>query len=385
MNRHEALIYPDYSNSILNVMSAVSKNFGVTSSHASLPDLDVVLKKGYRNVVVMVFDGMGSHNLMETLPKESFLRMHMQREIVSVFPPTTTAATTTFESGLSPAEHGWIGWNLRFPEIPYSVNVLVNTDEDGEPAAEYHIAKRYLPYRTLVDKVRENGYGAESISPFGTIEVHDLDDLMEQVRLQCQGKGRHYLYTYWFEPDYSMHYTGTKSPETLDWMDRIEDAVSRLSQELSDTLLIITADHGHMDSDNVDIHDYADIMDTLRWVPSIEPRTLAFYVKEGRKEEFEALFIKYFSEDFLLYSREEILSNGFFGPGTPHPRFEGFLGDYVAIATGDRSIFTSKRKCKDFVGMHAGLTKKEMMVPLILVECGPTGLDAAGVREYTTD
>ena len=36
------------------------------------------------------------------------------KSITSVFPPTTTAATTSMLSGLNPNEHGWLGWDLYF-------------------------------------------------------------------------------------------------------------------------------------------------------------------------------------------------------------------------------------------------------------------------------
>ena len=60
---------------------------------------------------------------------------HMVEEITSVFPPTTTAATTTLESGLSRAEHAWLGWSLHFPEVNGNVNIFINKNDRGEAAA----------------------------------------------------------------------------------------------------------------------------------------------------------------------------------------------------------------------------------------------------------
>lgn len=51
-----------------------------------------------------------------------------------------------------------------------------------------------------------------------------------------------------------------------------------------------------------------------------------------------------------------------------HPRFEDFLGDYLAIGINDVSIFNSREEVNQFIGMHAGMTEKEMMIPLIVVE-----------------
>ena len=51
--------FPNYDDSILSLSHSILKHYGVSSDYATLSDLDAVLKRGYKNVVVMVFDGMG--------------------------------------------------------------------------------------------------------------------------------------------------------------------------------------------------------------------------------------------------------------------------------------------------------------------------------------
>lgn len=67
---------------------------------------------------------------------------------------------------------------------------------------------------------------------------------------------------------------------------------------------------------------------------------------------------------------DEAYKSTYFGTGTPHKRTRGFLGDYVALATGDISIWfrDENGECPDYKGMHAGLSIEEMVVPLILIE-----------------
>lgn len=165
-----------------------------------------------------------------------------------------------------------------------------------------------------------------------------------------------------------MHTKGVKSDEAIGWIRRINSEVERLAKNLHDTVLFIIADHGHIDGRNEFIGDYPDIVDTLKWLPSIEPRALAFYVKEGKKEEFYNAFLTHFEKDFMLLSKQEVIKQKLFGDGKKHPRFEEFLGDYLAIAISDVSIFNSREEVTQFVGVHAGMTEKEMMIPLIVVE-----------------
>lgn len=274
------LKYPNYDKSILSLINSVEKYYGVDYDHQTLKIVDSILENDYRNVVVMVFDAMGSRNLEEVLPENSFLRMHMLDEISSVFPPTTTAATTTLESGLAPSEHSWLGWSLHFPEVNDNVNIFINTNDENKIVADYHVASRFIPYKTVIDKISEtNDVRAESISQFGTYHIESFEEIIDSVEKLCNEEGRHYLYTYCNEPDYSMHTKGVKSDEVIEWIRRINSEVERLAKNLHDTVLFIIADHGHIDGRNEFIGDYPDIVDTLKWLPSIEPRALAFYVK----------------------------------------------------------------------------------------------------------
>lgn len=361
--------YINYQNSILSLINSIEKYYGVNYDHPTLEIVDSILEKGYRNVVVMVFDAMGSRNLQEMLPENSFLRKHMLNEICSVFPPTTTAATTTLISGLAPSEHSWLGWSLHFPEVKDNVNIFINTNDDGKVVANYHVANKYISYKTVIDKINEQkDIRAESISRYGTYHVESFEEIIDSVEKLCKEDGRHYLYTYWNEPDSSMHTKGVTSEEAIAWVKRINSEVEKLCNKLQDTVLFIISDHGHIDGNNKFIGDYPDIVDTLKWLPTIEPRALAFYVKEGREKEFCNAFLKHFDKDYILLSKQEVLKQNLFGTGNKHPRFEDFLGDYLAVAISDVAIFNSRKEVNQFVGVHAGMTEKEMMVPLIVVE-----------------
>lgn len=361
--------YPDYNNSILNLACSVLKHYGAAYTHSTLPYVDKILAKKHKNVAVMVVDGMGIEILEQNLPEDSFLRKHLVKEMTSVFPPTTTAATTTLESGLSPMEHGWLGWSLYFNEIKENINIFLNTNGKGESVTDYHVANRYIPYKNIIDKINETGNAkGYSVSPFGTYHVDSLDELCEGVKTLCSNGENNYIYVYWPEPDKCMHMTGCYSEESKKVLVEINDKVEALCKELKDTLLIITADHGHIDGDLKVILDYPEILSTLKYLPSIEARALSFFVKKGMGEAFKRAFTKYFHNDFLLLSKEEVLKQKIFGSGIPHPKFEDFIGDYMAIGISEVAIFNTREEGNRFIGVHAGLTEREMRVPLIIVE-----------------
>lgn len=141
-----------------------------------------------------------------------------------------------------------------------------------------------------------------------------------------------------------------------------------MCEELEDTLLIITADHGHIDGRNIAITDYPDILDCLIRLPSIEPRALNLFVKEEKKQEFEKRFHKEFGNDFVLLNKQEVYESKLFGYGKPHKNVDAMIGDYLAVAVSDLTIFNTKEEAENFKGVHAGYTKEELMIPLIVIE-----------------
>lgn len=364
------IMYPDYDNSILSLANSILKYFGVEHTHKTLTKLDSILDNGYKNVVLMVFDAMGSKNIETVLPKESFLREHMIDEISSVYPPTTVAATTTIESGLAPVEHSWLGWTLHFKEVNDNVTVFRNTNDNGDIVADYNVATTYIPYKSIISKINDTEKAkAYSISPFGTCKVNSIEELVNSVEKICNEEGRKYLYTYWPEPDHSMHGKGIFSEDAKEWMRIIDKKVSELSTKLKDTLIIVTADHGHIDGENVLIKNHKKIVECLKHLPTIEPRAVNFHVKDDMKEKFEIEFKKEFGDSFILLSKEEVIDKKLFGIGKEHPRFNEFLGDYLGLAKKKVSIFNNKDEYDEMIGVHAGITEWEMKVPFIVVEC----------------
>lgn len=364
--------YPNYDRSILSVASSVLKYFGVTDcEHKTLPEFDELLNKNYKNVIVMLFDGLGVSAINEHLNENDFLRCNFVCSISSVFPSTTVAATTTIESGYSPLETGWLGWDLYFDEIGENVAVFRNTlQKNGEVAANYNVARRYIPYKNIFERIEEiNGKRtAYCVSPFSKYHSKSVHDICKRIKKLSRKKHKKYIYSYWHQPDTEMHYYGVKSQQTHEQILLINNEVEKLCNRLKNSLVIITADHGLCDSENVYLEDYPELSEMLKIPPSIEPsRAMSFFIKDGLLEEFKTEFNKHFGDDFKLMTKEEVFTENVFGFGKPHPRTYGFVGDFLAVATGKKSLFIEREET-NFIGVHAGLTAEEMIVPFIAIE-----------------
>ena len=89
------IVKPDYNHSILNTITSILKYYNVETSHSSLPNLDKILhSKKYRNIILLVLDGLGEHVYKKIVP-DGFLAKNEVDCLTSVFPCTTTAALTT--------------------------------------------------------------------------------------------------------------------------------------------------------------------------------------------------------------------------------------------------------------------------------------------------
>ena len=360
--------------SLLALVSSVLRHYGVPTPHPTLPEADRLLAVSPRNVVILLFDGMGMNVLEKHLPDNAFLRRHLITPIASVFPPTTTAATTTMETGLSPAEHGWLGWSLYFREVGEGVNLYPNTvtQSNGRKAADYHIARTVLPYRTVFDRIEETApdVTARWVSPYSEYEAKTIPQLCDAVSALCREDGRHYIYGYHIQPDYDIHDLGTEHPKIAEHLRRINDAVEALCASLSDTLVFVTADHGLVDTAWRPLYAHPDVTECLSRAPSIETRAMSLFIKDGMHTQFVCAFTEHFGDIYTLYPREAVLARHFFGGGNIHPRTPDFIGDFLAVASGNISIDPAETPdAHPFRAAHGGMTEEERFVPLITVSC----------------
>ncbi len=295
--------FPNYTECITNLANSILEEFGIKEEgRQSLKTLDSYLEKEYENIVVILLDGMGKCIIEKNLEKDGFFNTHFVSEYSSVFPPTTVAATTSIASGLNPCEHSWLGWDCYYPQINKNVSVFLNTEAGTDKqAAAYNVAWTYCGYESVISKIGSNGGKAYGVAPFVEPHPDSFEKICEEIQTLCKQPGKKYIYGYWNEPDAIMHKTGCYSEESKQTIKSLEKQVQLLCEELDNALVIVTADHGHMDSKGVVITDYPNITECFVRMPSIEPRALNLFVKEEKKNNSKK------------NSRKNLEINSFFG------------------------------------------------------------------------
>ena len=381
----QELRYPDYNNSILNLITSILKYYNVETKHDSLKVLDEKLEKKYRNIVFIVLDGMGEHILKSISPNGYFMKNNIKC-ITSVFPSTTTAALTTYYSGKPPFESGWIAWSQYFKEYGIAIDMLSHKEsylKEDISKAKINVFESVVNYEPIFNRIENASKETKAyeITPEysdrrskRSLRANNLTEICDNIKLICKNKDENnFIFAYSDNPDGLLHKYGCASQEAKEMVIDAEKQIEKLREELpEDTLIIISADHGHKDITKVyDLLEYPQIQDCLIMPASLESRAIAFWVKEDKKQEFEKLFNKEFSEDFLLLSKEEVLKKHILGYGDKHKKIDDFIGDYLAISISN-SIIRLQTYLADGKPVkkstHCGLTKEEMEVPLIVIE-----------------
>lgn len=361
------MIYPDYKNNIVNIAGSIEKYFDLKSEVSSLREIDEVLNSFKpKNVVVILFDGMGYNLINEKIPN-SFLVNNIVKKVTSTCPSTTTSATTSIMTGKYPCTHGYLGWDMYYKKENAFVTMFTNTYKDCHKEYPFNIAEKYFPYKTITDRILKDGkYHSKIVFPIKYEETYNgIDEMLSMIKSNLNVKEKNYVYAYYMDPDSTLHVKGNDSKEVLSILKMINDKCEKFAKNLNDTLLIITADHGHIDSEYIYLCDYPDLFDLIIDNVWLEGRCCAFNVTN--KVLFKKLFNKYFSAYFKLMSKDEIRESKIFGLNNENKYFEDSIGDFIALAKSDK-IFKYKRGGHIFKSNHAGFTEDEMYVPLIMVK-----------------
>lgn len=365
----------EYDNSILSVSNSILKHFNADSEYSTLSELDDILDKNYQNVVLLIIDCMGTSILRDNLRSDSFLNQHILKNISSVFPPTTAAATTTFHSGLPPLRSGWLGWMVYFQQYDKIIELFRNTEfYSGTHLSSIAPCEDLIKYETIYSQIIRKNPDIQYYKvfpPFDPDGVESFEQMCEKiVQITKENSCRKIISAYWNEPDHSIHQYGTRAPEIKNILEDIERQIVTMKEKLDDTVVIISADHGAVDIEEIYLNSYPDICETFIRPPALEARFVTFFVKPDQRVIFKNLFDNYFANDFVLFSKQEFLLSGILGQGKMHKLVPSMIGDFVAVAISNKSLrySTGEKVFASLKADHAGYTPEEMTVPLIVLE-----------------
>ena len=376
---------PDYSNSIVNLMSSIAGGFGKKSKYKELKQLPAKELKKSRNVILMVFDGLGYNYLTG---RNSKIKQNLRGRITSVFPPTTASAITTFMTGTAPQQHAFTGWFMHLKELGAVSTILpFNPRIGGLPYTKQGIkVEQILEVKCLSEKIKECSYVIQhqniADSPFSKanskkakrIKYTTLNGFFRQVKKVIKSHHRRkYIYAYWPKFDSIAHKFGVKSKKAEKHFQEIDKKISSLVKSIknTNTTIIITADHGHIDSAKdrlIKLEDHPKLKECLVLPLCGEPRAAYCYVHPFKTKQFENYVKNKLGKYCKLYRSQDLIKNNYYGLFEPNLKLLERIGDYVIVMKKNYIIKDNilKQKRHFHIGNHGGISEDEMIVPLIV-------------------
>ena len=255
---YKDIIMPDYNHSILSTITSILKYYNVETIHKSSEKIDKILnEKQYKNVIFLVLDGLGEHILNKISPQGFFCKNKIDC-VTSVYPSTTTAALTTYYSGCPPFETGWIAWSQYFKEYGRALDMLSHNESYlGEPLKRplIDVYKTIMSYETIfykIEKTSPDVKAYEIVPEYSdrrakrSVKANNIDELIMNINDLCTMPDRKFIFAYSDNPDGILHKFGTDSDDVKVFIKETEEKISQMVQGFDeDTILIISADHGH--------------------------------------------------------------------------------------------------------------------------------------------
>lgn len=337
----------------------------------ALPAVD--LPSATRVCVVLV-DGLGSRLLAENAADAPFLASLSGRTLVAGCPSTTATSLGSFGTGMSPGQHGLVGYLVMDPDRKVLLNELRWDPEvdplswQPHPTVFDHLGSAGVPC-TAIGNPEFDGSGLTVAALRGPrfVGLDELSDRIDAAVAALAQPGMAYLY--WGQVDAAGHLYGTRSRNWLRALREIDEAMKRLARLLpTGTLLLITADHGMVDVPydlRVDLAHRPELQTDIE-VLAGEARFAQAYCRAGSGPEVAARLADAFGDRAWVRTRDEAIAAGWFGP--VEQRVRGRIGDVVVAATG-QFAFVDSRTTPDhelrLIGQHGSLTENEQLVPLL--------------------
>ena len=379
---------PEYGGgSLVNLIASLVAARGGAPRHGTLHELPPADLARARNLVLLLIDGLGD-NYLARRGAGGELARRRRAALSSVFPSTTASAVTTTFTGCTPLEHGLTGWFTYFgaagcvaAALPFSSrgDFLPLGLRGVAPADVYRAQSLFasLPVRSIVVSPREiidSAYNRHHCRGAERRAYDDLEGLVRETEGALKsGDERKFVYVYWPQYDTVSHQHGSESAQAAAQLAAIDEAFGGLLARVAgtETAIVATADHGFVDcppGDCLALEDAPGLSAMLRFPLCGERRIAYCHVQEGRAAEFMARAEQWLAGRGRACLSRELVAQGWFGPGAPHPSFAERIGD-VALLMNERFTikdWTPGESRHLHIGNHGGASEEEMTVPLIV-------------------
>ena len=328
-------------------------------------------------------------------------------KITSQFPSTTAACVTTFSTGEAVGKHGVFEWQYYEPEVDAVIVPLLfsyaGEKERGTLRDAYVDARDILPARTLAMRLAEESIRVHSFVPKEYTST-PYNQLMAQgakvtgyrtvagglaalKRAIDREEGPALFHFYTPHIDGHAHEHGPFDYRTLAEADATLLLLDRFLfhplRGREDVLFVLSADHGQMRVEPEETFyinlqpEFQELRCYLRanrqgqvLTPGGSPRDAFLYVREEYVGRAQNLLRKMLGGRADVYRIEQLIDAGLFGTAEPSADFMKRVGNLVILPRGSGTVWWYEKKKFEMTlrGLHGGLSRDEMEIPLILYQ-----------------
>jgi Type I phosphodiesterase / nucleotide pyrophosphatase len=370
-------IVPSYGESSLADLAA-----SVLAALTGAPAANVLGLPETGRVCLLIVDGLGHELLRGHQAAAPFLAelAFNSRPLTAGFPSTTVTSLASLGTGLPPATHGMLGYQVAIPGTRKLLNGL-HWPKDVDPVA-------WQPQPTIYEQAAAAGVSAVHVAPgafrdsgltratlrgadyraassLGALAALTVDALGESDRALVSA--------YYGQLDGCGHQYGVASRAWENELAHVDKLAEQIAAGLPyGSVMYVTADHGMVNvgpDDRIDADaEGSPLRDGVALLGG-EPRARHVYAQPGAADDVLATWREVLGERAWVMSREEAIKVGLFGPvGTPvSDAMAARIGDVVAACVGTWAVVCSKDEPLEssLVGMHGSLTATEQLVPLL--------------------
>lgn len=381
------LLLPDYSKpTIVDLMREIYGKNGFSFENMRATSISPLINEK-KHIIFILIDGMGS-NLIASMPADNVLRNNKKCDLITVNPSSTGAVITTVATAEYPAQHGILGWYSYNRDKNIAYFPLMFAERNSEKKlTEYGLQPNDI-FRTpsVMDKLNRRttaffpSYIVNSETSKFTLSndsarvgYENINDAFAKLSAHIAGLNEpSFTYLYIPDIDNAEHYNGVYSNAVREILMQISREVEDLCRKKgNDTDVIITADHGQIDTHGNDVvMDFDKYSEYFYALPGIDFSTAVYYVHPNKAEEFEAEFSKDFGEKMFLHKTEEYLDLKFFGPDEVSDYMKSNLGEYISFCKKG-FYFVNSCDTDEYIGKvfgnHSGFSEDELTTPLIIL------------------
>ncbi|MGK7891961.1 MAG: alkaline phosphatase family protein [Leptolyngbyaceae cyanobacterium] len=352
-------------------------------------------------VVLLFIDGLGwrfFEQYVDELPfLQRFLTEGVASKLTSQFPSTTAVHATTIHTGLPVGQSGIVEWHYYEPTLDRVIAPLLFSycgDEGRETLSKAGIDPATIfPTQTFYHQLdgvaaysfQHQNYAHSSFSrtvcngativPYRTVP----EAIATLLQLLAQPRKGYYLF-YIDSVDSTSHRYGPGSAQ-LDAEIRgvcllLESLLCEAMTQYPDTLLLVTADHGHIEVSPEQTVYLAERCPKLsQWierdrhgelrVPCGGPRDFFLHVRAEAVDEAEAYLAPALADCATVYRSQWLVEQGYFGD--VGPRLRDRLSPLMILPHKYFMVQwrAPKETKKPYFGHHGGLTAEELEIPFL--------------------